>query len=305
MLLSPAGGHADPPRPAWPAPLAERSLLLDVTRAGPRLVAVGERGHVLLSDDDGRTWRQVPVPVRALLTAAHFPTPDVGFAVGHDAVVLRTRDGGQRWEIVHRAPEQQIPLLSVRFLDERRGLAVGAYGFALATDDGGERWARVRIDDADLHLNHLAVDDLGRLYLAAEAGIAYRSDDGGRTWQMLDAPYEGSFFGVLPLGGERVLLYGLRGHLLRSEDAGATWLAVPTGVASLLGAGIARGGKVLIGGLAGTLLRSRDGGRSFEPLPLPDRQGISGLAMASDGTVVVAGEAGVGRLEAPDLGPTR
>ena len=53
------------------APLAEHSLLLDVTLAGERLIAVGERGHVLVSDDRGESWRQVRVPTTRIPTAAH------------------------------------------------------------------------------------------------------------------------------------------------------------------------------------------------------------------------------------------
>ena len=44
-------------KPAEIEPLAAGSLLLDLAAAGSRLVAVGERGHVLLSDDQGVTWR--------------------------------------------------------------------------------------------------------------------------------------------------------------------------------------------------------------------------------------------------------
>ena len=44
---------------------ASTSLLLDVTRAGERLVAVGERGHIVISDDRGKTWTQAEVATRA------------------------------------------------------------------------------------------------------------------------------------------------------------------------------------------------------------------------------------------------
>lgn len=52
---TPASTRYDPDGPARVRPLAGRSSLLDITRAGSRLVAVGERGHVLLSDDQGKT----------------------------------------------------------------------------------------------------------------------------------------------------------------------------------------------------------------------------------------------------------
>jgi len=119
------------------APLAPHSLLLDVATAGDRLVAVGERGHVLYSDDGGRSWTQVPVPTRATLTGVHFEGADAGWAVGHDAVILRTLDGGLSWERVQYAPREEFPrvLLDVWFESREHGFAIGAYGYFLG--DGG------------------------------------------------------------------------------------------------------------------------------------------------------------------------
>ena len=83
--------------PAVKSPRATGSVLLDVTRAGQRLVAVGERGHVLYSDDNGQNWQQGAVPVSVTLTAVHFPGAQKGWAVGHDGVVLHSQDGGENW----------------------------------------------------------------------------------------------------------------------------------------------------------------------------------------------------------------
>ena len=137
------------------APLAIDSLLLDGAAAGSRLVVVGERGHILVSTDDGASWTQAEVPTRALLTAVHMHDERTGWAVGHDAVILRTGDGGETWTLVHQAPEEELPLLDVWFRDERTGFAVGAYGYFLATDDGGETWTARAISEDDFHLNAL------------------------------------------------------------------------------------------------------------------------------------------------------
>ena len=50
-------------------PLIAESLLLDAAVAGGRVIAVGERGHVLVSNDQGRSWTQVEAPTRSTLTA--------------------------------------------------------------------------------------------------------------------------------------------------------------------------------------------------------------------------------------------
>ena len=138
---------------ALEAPLAIESLLLDGAVAGERLVVVGDRGHVLVSTDRGESWEQARVPVRALLTALHMHDERIGWAVGHDAVILRTADGGETWELVHHAPEEERPLLDVWFRDARRGFAVGAYGYFLATGDGGATWTSRTISEDDFHLN--------------------------------------------------------------------------------------------------------------------------------------------------------
>src|SRR5690606_9884464 len=78
---------------------AQHSLQLAVSRAGNRLVAVGERGVVLLSDDDGRNWHQAEnVPVSVTLTDVHFVSATHGWAVGHSGVVLHSADGGETWQ---------------------------------------------------------------------------------------------------------------------------------------------------------------------------------------------------------------
>jgi photosystem II stability/assembly factor-like uncharacterized protein len=276
------------------APLASKSLMLDAVVLDDRLVAVGERGHVLISSDNGASWRQVEVPTRAMLTAVAFVDNEVGVAVGHDSVIIRTTDGGDTWTQVYSAPEDEAPLFDVWFADADNGFALGAYGSFFRTADGGLTWDFEPIGDTDWHLHELARADNGKLYLAAEAGYAYRSDDGGETWIELPSPYEGSYFGVLPLDGDGVLLFGLRGHLFRSDDAGENWQEIPTGTVSLLTNGIQLAdGTIVVVGLGGAVLVSTDGGQTFNFHQQPDRLGISTVVETADGSLLMVGEFGV------------
>ena len=288
-------------QPAVQARLVPNSLLLDGASAGSRLVAVGERGHVLVSTDGGMKWKQARVPVRALLTAVHMHDERLGWAVGHDAVILRTEDGGATWEVAHHAPKEERPLLDVWFRDEKNGYAVGAYGYFLGTRDGGRTWKPRTIDKDDFHLNALVPAGNGRLYIAGEAGAIYRSDDGGDTWRKLSSPYTGSWFSALVLDANELLLLGLRGNMYRSEDGGESWTRVSTRTkATLTGAVRLKPGLLLITGLEGALLVSRDGGRSVSTdaafKPLTSRQGISKALALPGGRVLLLGEFGVKRL---------
>jgi photosystem II stability/assembly factor-like uncharacterized protein len=306
LCLAPSTLTAEFPNPdgeqALAAPLVARSLFLDGAAIGDHMVVVGERGHILVSRDAGRSWVQAAVPSRATLTGVSLYDDIRGWAVGHDATILRTRDGGLSWETVFTAPEEQRPLLDVWFQSPEHGFAVGAYGYFLETRDGGDTWQPRTISDSDRHLNHIAGASSKRLYIAGESGTLYRSDDGGNNWRQLPSPYEGSLFGTLPMDEHRVYVYGLRGHLFYSDDAGANWGRVDTATGSLLTNGLkTRAGGVLFTGMGGTLLLDEKDWRNVRPLQRADRQGIAGALDAGNGALVLFGEFGVTRVVTSEL----
>lgn len=278
------------------APLATHSLLLDAQRVDNALIAVGERGHILISEDNGENWHQSQVPTRATLTGIYFIDRLNGWVVGHDQVILRTIDGGIKWELVYENPEAQSPLLDVIFLDNKHGYAVGAYGQFLESFDGGNSWEGRWISEDDFHLNQI-ISAGDRLFIAAEAGYAYRSDDQGQSWTLLEPGYQGSFFGIFAAEGGRLLLFGLRGHLFSSDDAGGTWTAVETGTEASLTSGLRLSdGTLVITGLAGALLTSKDNGSTFALQQDPDRKGFSKLLQSADGSIIAVGTFGVTKL---------
>ena len=98
-LAGPAAVDVPLKTPAMQVSAAQNGVLIDLARAGTRLVAVGERGLVVFSDDNGQSWHQASVPVSVSLTAVQFVDAQQGWAVGHAGVVLATRDGGEHWTL--------------------------------------------------------------------------------------------------------------------------------------------------------------------------------------------------------------
>jgi photosystem II stability/assembly factor-like uncharacterized protein len=288
------------------APLAAQSLLLDGQAVGPQLFVVGERGHILVSPDAGRSWQQRPAPTRTTLTSVFFADAQRGWAAGHDAVILRTTDGGAIWQKVHEELESE-PILDLWFRDADTGYAVGAYGLFLTTTDGGSSWEETPLPEetgtaTDLHLNQLTAFADGRLVLVAEGGHLFLSTD-GHNWHPPSLPYEGSLFGALPLSGDGLLVYGLRGHLFRSTDAGRSWQEVVTDTEAILNDAIRlRDNRIVVVGLAGTVLVSSDGGAHFTLLQQPDRAGFTRVLEAADGALVLLGVQGSRRLALPAAG---
>ena len=324
---------------------ATQALILDLTDAASRAVAVGERGQILVSES--RTeWRQVAdVPTRTTLTAVS-AVGDAVWAVGHDGTIIASRDGGLTWALQREDvldtspdavfdPRQGVPLLDVLMLDANHGFATGAYAQLLRTDDGGKSWHFVStsstastndgdaiddtaIDDADAgddswtlsdedlaldeenepHFNAIARTGSGALFIAGERGAAYRSRDGGTTWERVELPYGGSMFGVIGYAGDHVVVFGMRGNAFESQDLGDSWDAIDTGTELSLMGGVAYGdaGFALVGANGVVVVRA-------DAVSAPDTQVyanasqetpvLAGVIVRPNRSLVVSGEKGV------------
>jgi photosystem II stability/assembly factor-like uncharacterized protein len=332
-LAAGAGAEPVPAALATPAMHSAKALgaaTLAVTRAGQRLVAVGERGTVLLSDDGGARWRQARVPVQASLTSVRFVDERRGWAAGHLGVILHSDDGGETWRkqldgvqaaaaiaraaanadertqrmarrFVEEGPDK--PFFDIDFADAHRGLAVGAYNLAFATVDGGRTWSPVteRLPNPKgLHLYGVRHAG-GKVLIVGEQGLLLRSDDAGATFASQPAAYKGSLFGLIATRSGTLVAYGLRGHALRSADQGASWTRVETGVQASIGSAVELDdGALALLSQGGDLLVSRDDGLTFTRTapaggPLP----AAGLAPAGSGRLVLASLRGMRRQDAP------
>lgn len=286
------------PRAAEKMRLTAQSLLLDVGAAGDKLVAVGDRGGIIVSTD-GATWVQADVPVRAALTAVHFPDPNNGWAVGHDAAIVRTQDGGKTWTLQNFKPELEKPFLDVFFLDANRGFAVGAYGLLYATADGGQTWTEPEapaIRGEELHFNAITRLGNGDLFIAGESGMLGVSSD-GEKWQRLSSPYDSSLFGALPVGNKGALIFGLRGNAYLTQDVrGGKWAKLETrSVASMFGGTALPSGELAMVGLNGVVLITDASGK-VRALQSATGTPLS-TAIAHQGGLLAVGESGVQTLK--------
>ena len=283
------------PQAALKVPLAPRVVFLGLASAGERVIAVGERGVVIRSDDQGASWVQSDVPVRATLTAVSFVDAQTGFAVGHDAVVLKTTDGGASWTLLNFEPDSQVVLLSVRFRDARSGYVVGSNGQLWSTQDAGANWQRTTLAVEDWYQNHIfdiAWTKDGATLAVAEKGVLYRSADAGGPFAPVESPYDGSLFGALGLPGGRLLIYGMNGHAFVSNDGGLAWQPVDTGTRQFLLTGaVLAGGEALLAGGGGTLLRVAPDTLDVSVRQLPERTGITAVLPVGD-ALYLATEAG-------------
>lgn len=319
-------GAAEPlKRPAVVSAQASRSVLLDVAEADRRLVVVGERGIVLLSDDSGAQWRQAKVPVSVTLTAVRFVNAKTGWAVGHYGVVLKTDDAGESWTVQLdgiRAAELAVeaakakaagapddakaqaflaeaerlvadgpdkPFLDLWFENETTGFVLGAYNLIFRTEDGGKSWVpwMDRVENPKvLHL--YALRPAGPvLYMAGEQGLLLKSTDGGASFRKMESPYAGSFFTLTVLPSGDVLAAGLRGNAWVLEAAGNWRKVEPTPPVSFTSSSVAPDGTVFLTNFAGMVLASHDGAKSFQPIPAPPLPPLTRFLPLPDGALAL------------------
>ncbi|WP_158290146.1 YCF48-related protein [Ramlibacter sp. WS9] len=305
-------------RPALAVSAPQRAVLLAGAQAGARVIAVGERGIVALSDDSGKTWRQAPCPVSVTLTMVRFADDRNGVAVGHGGTVLTTADGGASWSVrldgrraaqlakeaattpaAQRDAERLVadgpdkPFLDVLVWDAKRFLVVGAYGLVFHTADGGATWTpwMARLPNPKSRHWYVARRSGNALWLAGEQGLVTRSTDGGETFQPVASPYQGSWFaGALqPDGG--VLLAGLRGNVWRTADA-VNWTQIPSPVpASITAVATAEDGRLLLASQAGLVLVLQ--GDRLVPLGSVSVPNPAGLLQLQGGALLSVGINGV------------
>ncbi|MCU1751988.1 WD40/YVTN/BNR-like repeat-containing protein [Pseudomonas sp. 6D_7.1_Bac1] len=320
--------------PAAPSELAAKGLLTGLASTGERLVAVGQHGHILYSDDTGQHWQQAQVPVSSDLVAVHFPSAQQGWAVGHDGVVLHSTDAGQTWsrqldgrqvgpllleyyqnqlarqpdspDLQARVVDAQRmieegadkPFLDVWFESDRVGYIVGAFNLIFRTDDGGGHWTPwLDRTDNPTALNLYAVRPIGDdLFIVGEQGLVMKLNRESGRFNATPTPYNGTFFGITGKSGA-ALVFGLRGNVYRSVDGGASWNKIDLGLAlSITASAVTADGRIILVSQAGHVLVSADDGANFQLQPHTAQAPVAAAQISAVGSLVLAGTRGLRQL---------
>ncbi|TKB57481.1 WD40/YVTN/BNR-like repeat-containing protein [Ferrimonas aestuarii] len=281
------------------------------------LIAVGDRGQILTKFGESDGWQQAPVPSDTLLTKVVMLDDNIGFALGHDAVILGTVDGGKSWELRQYRPDLETPLLDLQALSNDHLIAMGAYGQLFRSMDGGQSWQfeflesllipddldylnEIRMDSEEDYLAERAailphVNDLvklsdGSLFIVGEMGLMARSEDDGHSWQRLPEIYFGSLMTMVEMG-EQWLVAGLRGNAFVSEDKGQNWQSLDLDTQSTFNGHLVNGKEVMLFGNGGALVRLTP--QSVRIDSIAGGQDIVDLKADASGTLWVAGSKGL------------
>jgi photosystem II stability/assembly factor-like uncharacterized protein len=310
-------------------------ILLAVTRAGDRLVAVGEHGVIIFSDDNGTHWRQASVPVDVTLTCVGFANAGCGWAAGHFGMILNTRDGGKTWitqlngiqanqltldaaqnlsDPISKMPAAPLamrraelfvesgpskPFLCMLAQTADHALVLGSYRMAMSTTDGGRTWTDWSLHIGDRFSHNLYATSVidSDIYIVGESGSVFCSTDNGNRFPMITPPSEVTLFGILGTRAGSIVVFGVAGVCFRTTDKGNSWSAIHLATTDNLTAGsVLSSGRVLVVSASGVVFASDDDGCSFVGLSGLPPMTVSDVTDAADGSLIFVGYSGVSKV---------
>jgi len=305
--------------PARPTDLAPVNLLNDADRAGDRIVAAGERGHIIFSDNGGDSWTQAEVPVSVTLTGVDFGTGTHGWAVGHSGVVLHSEDAGATWKL------QLTGIRAAELAIETRKEQIEAMEARIEEAPEEEiedlEW---ELEDLIFSLENMQADlEIGPVnpfldvwfeneshgFVVGAYGMILRTTDGGQSWEdkgpQIDNPRSFHLNSITRIAGEALIIVGEAGQIFVSEDNGDTWERRESPYeGSLFGAlGTGNEDEVLVFGLRGNTLKSTDLGETWEIVPNEGGATLNDGAVGDDGRIILVGNSGA-VLSSTDGGET-
>ena len=293
------------------APKAVSSTMIDIDRAGGRLVAVGERGHVLYSDDKGESWQQGKMPFRRMLTGVHFVDAQRGWAVGHQSMIFHTKDGGQTWvrQVNGFEFQQQFNVENLA----RTRATYEALAAELEANPDPDRELELEdalfaFEDAEFALEEPPVPtnfhdvwflDRNTGWAVGAFGRLVETRDGGRTWtdksHRVHTPDGLHLNAITGTSSGEVFIAGEAGAVFRSLDAGASWEQMDVGYyGTFFGVLHDPVNEMLrVFGLGSALYQSRDKGVTWEALESPGPATFAGGTVSADGNTVLVGPGGM------------
>jgi photosystem II stability/assembly factor-like uncharacterized protein len=294
--------------PSLQTDMASQNLLLDIAKAGDRLVSVGYRGHIIYSDNAGKTWQQAEVPVSVLLNAVSFVDEEYGWAVGHSGVILHTTDGGKSW--VTQFDGNQANKMVITQAEKRVERMMEKLDQA-SEDEVAD--LEYQVEDANYALEDAQLDAevgaskpfLDVLFSSRTEGFAvgaygyfFKTKDGGKTWEnygtRIQNPDRFHLNAINKVQGGALFIVGEAGIIFRSKDAGETWEALDSPyTGSFFGViGSHERDVVLVFGLRGHLYRSQDAGNTWKAIDSGSEGTLMSAAISPEGDISVVGNSG-------------
>ena len=250
---------------------------------GTICIAVGDRGLLKRSSDQGNTWLDVVTPTTGDLVDIDCQASTC-WALGYD-FVMKSVDAGQSWSITRSDLVGGYYRLDCP--SATRCIAIGPSYF-MSSDDAGitwtERYSTQHADDIDV-----ACIDAMTCLIVGRDGHILRNTGGDHLWETVSSPTTESIIAIDCFAATNCLAVGVDGVTVRSTDAGDTWQAVPALTDRALVDVVCMSPMRCIANSRGVIMGSDDGGASWHSMR-NNYASVNALACPDVTTCVAVGD---------------
>jgi len=185
------------------------------------IVLAGNKGTLLVSNDQGNTWQRQTLPTDASLLDLD-TCPDGSFiALSFDNQLWHGNASGLQWT-AHPLPSQE-QMMTAACAPDGSWWAAGSFTTLQGSSDQGASWQETSLDE-DAILTNLQFVDHQTVIATGEYGLVLSSTDGGASWEntgyLPDEFYpHASYFRSASEGWAG----GLNGFIYHTTDGGESW----------------------------------------------------------------------------------
>ncbi|MBN1481925.1 T9SS C-terminal target domain-containing protein [candidate division KSB1 bacterium] len=184
------------------------------------------KARIINTTNGGANWTILAFDNITWLESVHFPSTDIGYAVGTTnnvgGTILKTTDGGKNWS--EQTSGTSYNLSGVYFTDANTGYAVGNVGTILKTENGGTTWILMNSGTTD-HFSAVHFPNVNTGYVItgwpSYSGI-YKTSDAGKSWTSQDPGTTESLNAVCFVDENTGYIVGDRGVIVKTTNGGGT-----------------------------------------------------------------------------------
>jgi ELWxxDGT repeat protein len=189
------------------------------------VIAIGNFGAILKSNDAGNTWRRINTSFKNHLFNIQFVTDNLGYVIG-EKIVLKTEDAGETWSKLDIYNDSYPSPKNLFFLNKDFGFVFGNDGKVFKTTDGGRYWKYKRLGFSDLNSAYFLNELKG--FIVGNSKTIFTTINGGETWDKTVLEIEGlnyntNFTSIYFVNDSTGFVSGSRGEILKTNDGGETW----------------------------------------------------------------------------------
>lgn len=156
------------------------------------------------------------------LSKIYFIDDNNGFIIGKEGTLLKTKDGGNSWNVLVVPAKHDF--LTISFWKDKHGYING-----LKTSDGGITW-KIQSSTGNYRLLQCVKKDV--MVGGSKnsfSGVVYKSNDAGANWSAVSKGFV-SFYTASHFIDENVGYFTgwNSGNLIKTTDGGATWKKIKT-----------------------------------------------------------------------------